>query len=270
MKHCLQSIRLVFSRELVRHLAARLGEREQAMSKAVKGIGPMVLWQLVIQVGEGTGRELLTPVLEADWLGSRGISNLTEVLVLLGGGPDHSAALDAGERLLSTLFGANRPLLDGLVSQYAGLRPDSAIVLLRLVAVVVAAGLAQYAARQQLTAARLGEELGTAKNHVYRWLPADLPRWPGFRRRAAVKAPHAVWAAELARPYWVLVLAVAGVAVLALLVMGALATPTRGPAPGSVLLAVAAPDSVRQVRPVWSDSTAAALALPAPPVPTTW
>ena len=270
MKNYLQAMRLAFSRELVRHLAARLGEPENAVSKALKGMVPLVLCQLVIQAGEGKGRELFTPILKADWPGIREIRNLTEVLALLGGGPGHRGALDAGESLLAHLFGTNRPKLDSLMSTYAGLRPDSAVILLRLVTAMLAAGLAQYAARQQLTAVRLSEELGTAKNRIYNWLPADLPRWPGFRRRAAVKAPHAVWAAELARPYWVLVLAVAGAAMLALLVLGALATPTHRPAPAGTLVATAALDSLRQVVPGGGDSTAAALELPTLPVPTTW
>ena len=255
MQNCLRAIRLAFSRELVRHLAARLGEREYAVGKALKGMVPLVLCQLVIQTGEGQGRALFSPLLEADWAGSKGINNITEVLALLGGGPDNSSALDAGEGLLFRLFGANRPALDGLMRTYAGLRPASTITLLRLVAAVLAVGLARYAFRQQLTALRLSEELATAKHQIYGWLPSDLPRWPGFRRRAAVKAPHAVWAAELARPYWVLVLAVAGVVVLVLLILGALAEPASRPEPTGRLLAAAGSDSVRQAVAGGMDST---------------
>ena len=234
MKIYLQAIRLAFSRELVRHLAARLGEGEKAVGKAVKAMVPMVLCQLVIEAGEGAGRELFAPILQPGSSRIREIRNLTEVLAPLGGGPDHSAILDAGESLLGKLFGANRPALDMLMSTYAGLRPESATVLLRLAAAVVASGLAQYAEQEQLTAVRLSEELGKAKKQFYDWLPGDVPRWPGFRRRAAVNAPHAVWAAELARPYWGLMLAAAGALLLVLLVLGALAGPCgdRGGAGG--------------------------------------
>jgi Bacterial protein of unknown function (DUF937) len=270
MKNCLRAIRLAFSRELVRHLAARLGERENAVGKALEGMAALVLCQLVIQAGEGAGRELFTPILKADWPLIRQIRNLTEVLALLGGGPGHSPALDSGESLLGHLFGANRIKLNNLMSTYAGLRPESTVMLLRLVTAMLAAGLAQYAARQQLTAVRLSEELRKAKNQIYNWLPADLPQWPGFRRRAAVTVPHAVWAAELVRPYWILVLAVAGAAVLALLALGGLATPARRAAPAGTLLAAAAPDSVRQIMASGGDSTAAVLELPALPPPSTW
>jgi hypothetical protein len=228
----------------------------------------MVLCQLVIQAGEGEGRRLFAPIVAAERPTMKEIRNLTEVLALLGGGPNHSVALDAGEGLLGRLFGPGRPALDSLLSTYAGLRPDSTVVLLRLVAAVVAAGLAQYAAQEQLSALRLSEELGTAKNQLYNWVPADLPRWPGFRRRAAVNAPHAVWAAELARPYWMLVMAVAGALVLALLVLGAMGQPIQRLAPAG-LLAVAAPDSVQQAA-GYVDSTAAETYLPVPSVPATW
>lgn len=268
MKTHLRAIRLAFSRELARHLAARLGERENAVGKALKGMVPLLLCQLVIQAGEGAGRELFSPVIAAEWTGLGQRRNLTEVLALLGGGPGHSPALDAGESLLGRTFGPSRAGLNGLLSTYAGLRSESAIILLRLVAAVVGAGLAQYAAQQQLTAGRLGEELGAAKNQVYDWLPADLPRWPGFRRRAAVNAPHAVWAAELARPYWVLMLAAAAV-VLALLVLGAMGQPTPPPVAAG-LLALAVPDSVRQAAAECADSSAAGRRLLGPSAPATW
>jgi hypothetical protein len=43
MKNDLQVIGLAFSRGLVRHLVARLGEREKAVGKAVKAMVPMML-----------------------------------------------------------------------------------------------------------------------------------------------------------------------------------------------------------------------------------
>jgi hypothetical protein len=272
MKKSLRAIRLAFSRELVRHLAARLGEPERAVGKALKGMVPLVLCQLVIQAGEGEGRELFSPVVATGWPRVRDIRNLTEVLALLGGGPNHSAALEVGEDLLTRLFRASRLELDGLLAAYAGLRHDSTATLLRLVAAVVASELAQHAAQEQLTALRLSEELGMAKNQIYDWLPADLPRWPGYRRRAAVNAPHAVWAAELARPYWVLVLAAAvGAVVLALLVLEATALPVRQqPAPAATQLAVPGSDSVQQVMAMRTDSAAAGAAPRSGPAPVAW
>ncbi|GAB3722673.1 hypothetical protein GCM10027594_03460 [Hymenobacter agri] len=267
MKNYLQTIRLAFPRELVRHLAARLGERESAVSKALKGMVPVVLCQMVIRIGDGGGRELFAPIVKPDWPGIRNIRNQTEVLALLGSGPSHSAALRAGEQMLSQLFGTGRAEMEMTMGAYAQIRPASVISLLQLVIAVVAAGLGQFATRQQFSAARLGEELGTAKNKIYNWLPADMPRWPGFRRRAAVESPHAVWAAELARPYWVLVLMVAGAAVLALLVLGALANPAgRG---GGGLLATVAADSVHYA-PVTRPDTAAAALPYTISLPVTW
>ena len=270
MKNHLQTIWLAFSRELVRHLAARLGERENAVHHALKAMIPMVLCQMVIRVGEGEGRALLTPVIRADWPEISQIKNVTEVLALLGGGPEHSAALDAGESLLSRLFGDGRPGLEALMSSYAGLRPASATVLLQLVAAITTTVLARYAGRKQLSAVRLSEELGHAKNRIYSWLPADLPRWPGYRRRVAVKSSHAVWAAELARPYWLVMLAVATALVLGLLVLGALAPPSRPRAPHPALLAVVGSDSVRDLTVAARDSSRVRLAHNRLRAPATW
>ena len=268
MKNYLKAIRLAFSRELMRHLAARMGESENAVGKAVKGRVPMVLCQLVIQTGEGEGRALFSMILKGDWSEGRGIHNITEVLAMLGGGPENSGSLDTGEGLLCGLFGANWPGLNGLMSAYTGLRPASAVVLLRLVAAVLAVGLAQYAFQYQLTALRLSEEFGTAKNQIYNWLPSNLPRWLGFQRRTAINAPHVVWAAELARPYWVLlVLAAAGAVMLALLVLGAFARPARSQETAMGLLTTRL-DSVWPVVPDEVDSDHATRAPIAVRIPT--
>lgn len=270
MKNHLQTIWLIFSRELVRHLAARLGERENAVQHALKAMIPMVLCQLVIRTGEGEGRALLTPVIRADWPGISQMQNVTEVLALLGGGPGHCAALDAGESLLSRLFGDNRPGLEELMSSYAGLRPASATVLLQLVAAITTTALVRYAGRKQLSAVRLGEDLRAVKNQIYSWLPADLPRWPGYRRRVAVKSSHAAWAAERARPYWLVMLALATALVLGLLVLGALVLPSRSQVLHPALLAVVESDSVRDITAAARDSSRVRLAHNRLRAPATW
>lgn len=270
MKKCLQAIRIAFSRELVRHLAARLGEREAAVGKALKGMLPLVLCQLVIRTGEEEGQKIFAPILKSDWPRIQNIQNLTEVLALLGGGPNHSAALDAGENLLAQLFGPTRPSLNVLMSEYVGLRPDSTIILLRLVTAILASELVHYTILQQFTPLRLSEELRAAKNQIYNWLPDDLPRWPGFRERTAVKAPPAMWAVELARPYWVLVLATTAAAVLALLVLGALASPASQPEASSIQLAATALNPECQGLSGEVDSTAETPELPIVPTPATW
>jgi hypothetical protein len=230
---------------------------------------PMVLCQLVIQTGEPDGRELFARLLAANWPLLEGQPNITQLLGILGSGPSTGGALDMGENVLGGLFGSNRVPLNDFMRSYAGLRLQSASALLQLVAVVLAAELASYAQRQQLSVAQLSGELTEAKNRVYAWLPADLPNWPGFRKRNAVRAPHAAWAAELARPYWGLMLLAVGMAALAFMLCGGAGRNLASQQPAS-LLRGAGPDSVRLAFRLTVDSSASGPRQPLSAGAATW
>lgn len=211
---------MAFSRELARHLAARLGESEAAVSKALLGMVPLVLCQTIIRTGEGEGKAIFTLVMAVPSRALLHEPTVTELLGLLGSSSEDNGTWAIGEQLLTRLFGSQLSALTEFMGKYAGLRPRSAAVLLQLVAAILATGLARHVAQQQLGSPQLIAELATAKNFAYGWLPADLSHWPGFRHRTAVRAPHAVWAAELARPYWMLMLAAGFVMLLTLVFVG--------------------------------------------------
>lgn len=53
MTSLLDTIKATFSRELVSHLASRLGEAENGVSKALGGLVPVELAGLIKKVGAG-------------------------------------------------------------------------------------------------------------------------------------------------------------------------------------------------------------------------
>ncbi|MDQ2769559.1 MAG: DUF937 domain-containing protein, partial [Bacteroidota bacterium] len=201
MKNYLHAIRMAFSRELAQHLAARLGESESAVGKALRGIVPVVLCQAIIQTGEGEGKNIFALVTEVSPAALENQLTVTEVLGLLGGSGQEHSTWAIGERLLGRLFGPQQHDLANFMAAYAGIRPASAELLIVLVATTQVLGLGRYVAQHGFNSAQLGTKLASAKNQVYGWLPADLAAWPGFRHRGAVRAPHSLWAAELGRPY---------------------------------------------------------------------
>lgn len=271
MKSFLNATRQNFSRGLAHHLAARLGEGEASVSKALRGMVPLVLCQLIIKTGEPDGRELFAQLLGQNWPPLDERPNITQVLAILGSGTGTGSALAAAEQALGRLFGSSRVEITEFVHAYAGLRLSSASVLLQLVTVVLAAELALYAQRQRLTVGQLRHELAETKNRVYAWLPDDLPQWPGFRKKQAVRAPHAAWAAELARPYWIFMLLATGMMALAWVLSGGI---TRNAAAAvarpAARLRVAGPDSLRLALRLVVDSAAGTMRQSATGGAVTW
>ena len=212
---------MTFSRELARHLAARLGESESAVSRALLGMAPVLLCQIIVKTGEGRGSALYALTGAVPVASYQNQPSITEMLGLLGSRENETGTWAIGQGLLTEAFGGQLPALTVFMSTYARVRLQSAHELLQLVAAVLVTGLARHVAQEGFNAGQLITELASAKNLAYGWLPENLSQWPGYRRRDAVPAPHALWAAELARPYWVLVLAAGVVMLLVMTVMGA-------------------------------------------------
>lgn len=256
MKNFLHSTRTAFSRELARHLAARLSESESAVRKGLLGMVPVVLCQTIIRTGEGEGKAIFTLVMGVPSEAWQHEPTVTELLGLLGSSGEENGNWAIGEQLLKQLFGSQLSSLTAFMSKYTGLRPRSAAVLLQLVAAIMTTGLARHVAQQQLGSPQLIAELATAKNLAYGWLPTDLSHWPGYRTRTAVRAPHAVWAAELARPHWLLMLAAGFVMLLTLMCLGV------GTAPASTSISHVRTSSLRMQNPGSADSRQSRVALP--------
>jgi len=174
MPGLLDTVKAAFSRELVRHVASRLGEAESSVSKAVGGIVPMVLCALVNQAGAGASQAVFSTSRQA-WLGTHyDVGTTTGVLGVLGSSYASSSSLKQGHDVLEKLFGTGSHVLIEPIKAFAGIRQESAHTLLNLVGTVLPALLGQYAASRQLQAAGLASELAAIKGQVRAMLPPGL------------------------------------------------------------------------------------------------
>ena len=182
----LDTIKHTFSRELTSHLAARLGEGESCISKALSGIVPLVLQAFASKAGAGDCQTLFHLSTEAcdalhDQLGS-----VTGILGLMGRVQAHSGPRVQGAPLLLWLFGTNGTVISHPIGAFAGIKPISAISLLNIVAAMLPALLGQYVNRYQLRASslsagllRLSARAGSVVPPALQQLAAMLELAPG-------------------------------------------------------------------------------------------
>ncbi|MDO7853435.1 DUF937 domain-containing protein [Hymenobacter convexus] len=174
MPNVLDIVKAAFSRELVRHVASRLGEAESSVGRAVGGIVPMVLCGLVNQSGSGASQAVFNLSRQA-WLGTHyNVNTTTGVLGVLGSGFASGNSLVQGHDVLEKLFGTGSRVLVEPISAFAGIRAESADTLLKLVGTVLPALMGQYAASRRLQASGLASELAAIKGPVRAMLPAGL------------------------------------------------------------------------------------------------
>ena len=174
MSPFLNTITACFSRELITHLAARLGETEAGVRTALDGIVPLVLGGLINRAGMDNGEGVYRMAQNACQAADGYHNTLVGVLGLLGSGAAYEGGLAQGERLLATLFGAGSCSIGGPISQYAAIRPASARTLLRLAGAVLPDLLGQFATAHKLQAREMAKLLFGLKKKVRAMLPAAL------------------------------------------------------------------------------------------------
>ena len=238
MKNLLYTIRRCFSRELASHVAARLGESEAAVGKALGGVVPMVLCQLIARAAGNNEQAVYGCCLAAKQAGGRDMGTVTSLLGVLGSGMATGGALQLGDALLFVLFDCVPEQLAQFVATYAGVKPASGAALLKLVAAVLAALVGQFIVRQNVKAGQLRPALVGARHQAYAWLPRTLTTWPGRRVAAPTAVGHAAWAAEIARPYWLGMLLAVVLATLVLVLNNRRVPPLAVGMPLPTLLAV--------------------------------
>jgi hypothetical protein len=174
MPSFLQTIAATFSRELIVHTAARLGEGEKAIKKALEGAVALILNAMVGKVEAGN------PQLVEEWSWqayrntSRNLVSVTGVLGMLGSDYAPGSALAQGETLLAALFGEARQAVSIAVRNYANIKPLSARVLLSLASAVLPALLMKSVVAHQQPGLTAPALLLGLKNSVRNLLAHDL------------------------------------------------------------------------------------------------
>jgi hypothetical protein len=175
MKTLLDTTNAIFSPELTRHLASRLGEGERNVKKATVAAVPMVMSGLIAKAAGGNAQTIFHLSQQAAALAPAGASTVTGVLGILGSGPAAGGAMRHADELLTVLFGAGKAALVEPISENARIKPVAAEALLQLVAAVVPALLAMHAAAHNWRAAELATALAGLRDQVLKHLPKHQP-----------------------------------------------------------------------------------------------
>ncbi|MBH8571220.1 DUF937 domain-containing protein [Microvirga sp. STS02] len=174
MSALFSAITRAFPRELISHLAARLGEGENGMKRALQGVLPVMMGGMA-RKAEASDAQLLFEWSNRAYLTTPyGLGSVTGMLGILGGGQEAGSAMMQGETLLLVLFGNSWQTIAASVSRYAQVKRTTASTLLMLVGAVLPGLLGQYAERNRLSAAAVTANLISIKNRLNNLLPGDL------------------------------------------------------------------------------------------------
>lgn len=168
------AISQTFSRELINHLAARLGEGENGLRRALDGIIPVMVGGIARQAEASDAQLLFEWSNRAYQMVPYGFGSVTGMLGILGSGTATGSAMTQGETLLRVLFGNSWQTIAASVSRYSHVKRTTAITLLTLVSAVLPGLLGQYAEHNRLTAAAVTINLMGVKSQLKSLLPFDL------------------------------------------------------------------------------------------------
>lgn len=168
------AISRAFPRELVSHLAARLGEGQTGMKRALEGVLPMMLGAMARRAETADAQLFFEWSSQACQTTPYRLGSVTGMLGILGSGNGAGSAMTQGQTLLQMLFGNAWPTIAAAVSHYAQVKCSTASTLLTLVGAVLPGLLGQYAERHHLSAKAATANLIGIKNQLNILLPLDL------------------------------------------------------------------------------------------------
>lgn len=168
------AITRAFPRELISHLAARLGEGENGLKRALDGVLPVMMGGMARQAATSDAQLLFEWSSRAYLTTQYSVGSVTGILGILGSGRTTGSAMMQGETLLLVLFGNSWQTIAAAVSRYAQVKRTTASTLLTLVGAVLPSLLGQYAERNRLSAAAVAANLIGIKNQLNTLLPLDL------------------------------------------------------------------------------------------------
>jgi OmpA-OmpF porin, OOP family len=164
----LDSVKGLFTNELIGKAASMLGESETGVGKAMGGIVPTVLSGLLSKSSSGDGASgILNMAKEA--AGSGILGNLGG---LLGGGGGGTASTILN--MAGGLFGDKLGGIGKLISGFSGIKESSASSLLSMAAPAALGFLGKHAADNNLNASGLASLLSSQKDNIMKAMPAGL------------------------------------------------------------------------------------------------
>lgn len=177
----LDSVKGLFTSELIRKAASALGEGEGNTAKAISGIVPSVLGGII---SKGTsGIDGASSILNMA-KGVEGAGILNNLGNLFGGGsnPQLSNGLDMVKRLLGDKLNS----IAGTISGFADIKESSVPSLMGMVTPMALGVLGQHASQNNLTPKSLSNMLASQKSSVAEALPPGLDSLAGLTGLSSV------------------------------------------------------------------------------------
>jgi outer membrane protein OmpA-like peptidoglycan-associated protein len=163
------TVKGLFTNDLVSKLAASLGETEGGIQKAISGAVPAVLTGLLNKAGsQGGASGILDMAKQA--AGSGILSNLGGLFGGGGGGGSMSGILN----MAGSLFGDKLGGITSLLSGFSGIKPASASSVVSMAAPAALAALGNHASQNNLSASGLTSFLHSQKEAILSSVPSGL------------------------------------------------------------------------------------------------
>lgn len=162
----LDSVKGLFTSDLVSKMASSFGESEGGIQKAISGAIPSVLTGLLSKAGSSDGAASLLN-LSKDAAGSGILGNLGN---LLGGG----TLLSKGMDMLKGLFGDKTGSITSAIASFAGIRESSASSVLSAAAPAALGALGKQVTQNNLGISGLTSLLADQKDSILKAVPSGL------------------------------------------------------------------------------------------------
>lgn len=162
----LDSVKGLFTNDLVSKMASSFGESEGGIQKAISGAIPAVLSGLLNKAGSSDGAASLLN-LSKDAAGSGILGNLGN---LLGGG----TLLSKGMDMLKGLFGDKTGSITSTIANFAGIRESSASSLLSVAAPAALGAVGKHVTQNNLGLSGLTSFLAEQKDNILKAVPSGL------------------------------------------------------------------------------------------------
>jgi outer membrane protein OmpA-like peptidoglycan-associated protein len=164
----LSAVKGLFTNDVISQAAARLGESEQGVQKAISSIVPTILTGLLYKAGpQGDANGALSIAKEAV-----GANSTSAILSSLQSGTD--SWVSRGMEWLQSLFGSKVSTVVGAVAAFAGIRAASANALLNAATPAALGAAGEYANEENLTGSGFLVYLNSQKDKILESVPSGF------------------------------------------------------------------------------------------------
>lgn len=161
------SVKAVFTNDLIGKAASYLGEDESIMSKAISAGIPTMLSGIVNNAASDGGANIMNLAKQA--AGSGIMDNVGGLF-----SSSNSSLLGTGSSMLSGLFGNKTSMLSSLISNFSGVKSSSASSLMSLLAPVALSFIGKHALSNNLSGGGILSWLNGQKNQISAAVPSGL------------------------------------------------------------------------------------------------